>query len=58
MVIYDQNNDNIGFLKTLKSDFSSVRSPIVECAVENFAGVLPFTLAGFTEKKKISVRQC
>lgn len=52
MIIYDQNNDNIGFLKTLKSDFSSVRSPTVKCVVENFAGVLPFILAGFTEKKR------
>lgn len=28
------------------------------CVVENFAGVLPFILAGFTEKMKISVSQC
>lgn len=45
-IVY-HNNDNIRFLKTLKSDFSSVRPPITSCVVENFAA---FYITGVTEK--------
>ena len=42
-------------MKTPKSDFSCVRPPIIECIGENFAGVLPFILAGFTVKIKFQL---